>query len=196
MIPYCPLDLLQMAFGILLADVSHLEPAPLTLSPGAFSHTQLVKNISRAHIERDSEDQREAVSARAAREKKLVSQSTKKAMKNCAALPLTAGLRTLSELTTERTKAGLDPSRIQEGAEMLAKVAGTKRKRQREEEDTQMDADEDADMGEEAEEEWMDVDGEEAPRSKKAKANSGPVVAKGARHPWSNRQLAAKYTTK
>ncbi|PIL28017.1 hypothetical protein GSI_09868 [Ganoderma sinense ZZ0214-1] len=145
----------------------------------------------------DSEDEREAVAAKSAREKKLVSQSTKKAMKNRAALPRTAGLRTLSELTTEMTRAGLDPSRIQERAEMLAKVAGAKRKRQREEEDAEMDVDEDedADMGGEGEEgeegeEWMDVDGEEAPRLKKAKANSGAVVAKGARHPRSNRQLA------
>ena len=113
-------------------------------------------------------------------------------MKNRALLPRTAGLRTLSELTSEMTKAGLDPSRIQERAEMLAKVAGAKRKRQREEEEAQMDVDEDAEMGEdeEGEGEWMDVDGEEAPRLKKAKANSGAVVAKGARHPKTNRQLA------
>ena len=116
----------------------------------------------------DSEDEREAVVAKAAREKKLISQCTKKAMKNRAALPRTACLRTLSELTTEMTKAGLDPTRIQE--------------RQREEQEAQMDVDEDADMGEEGEEEWMDVDGE-APQSKKAKTNSGPVVVKGARHP-------------
>ena len=45
-------------------------------------------------------------------------------------------------------------------------------------------------MGGEAEEEWMDVDGEEAPGLKKARTNSGAVVAKGARHPRSNRQLA------
>ena len=70
----------------------------------------------------DSEDEWEAVTAKAAREKKLISQSTKKVMKNRAALPRTAGLRTLSELTTEMTKAGLDLSRIQERAEMLAKV--------------------------------------------------------------------------
>ena len=73
------------------------------------------------------------------REKKLLSQATKKGMKNRAALPRTAGLRTLSELTTEMTRAGLDPSRIQERAEMLAKVAGAKRKRQREEEDVPRD---------------------------------------------------------
>ena len=144
------------------------------------------------HMQFDSEDEREAVAAKSAREKKLISQSNKKAMKNRALLPRTAGLRTLSELTSEMTKAGLDPSRIQERAEMLAKVAGAKRKRQREEEEAQMDVDEDAEMGEdeEGEGEWMDVDGEEAPRLKKAKANSGAVVAKGARHPKTNRQLA------
>ena len=65
-------------------------------------------------------------------------------MKNRAVLPRTAGLRTLSELTTGLTKAGLDPSRIQERAEMLAKVAGAKRKRQREEEDAEMEVDEEA----------------------------------------------------
>ena len=142
------------------------------------------------HIQFDSEDEREAVAAKSAREKKLISQSNKKAMKNRALLPRTAGLRTLSELTSEMTKAGLDPSRIQERAEMLAKVAGAKRKRQREEEEAAMDVDEDMEDAEDAEGEWMDVDGEEAPKLKKAKANSGAVVAKGARHPRSNRQLA------
>ena len=72
---------------------------------------------------------------------------------------------------------------------MLAKVAGAKRKRQREEEDAEMDVDEDTEMGEGGEDEWMDVDGEEAPQSKKAKTNLGAVVAKGARHPRSNCQL-------
>ena len=53
-----------------------------------------------------------------------------------------------------------------------------------------VDEDEDAGMGGEGEDEWMDVDGEEVPRLKKAKVNSGAVVVKGARHPRSNRQLA------
>ncbi len=142
------------------------------------------------YLQYDSEDEREGVAAKAGREKKLISQNTKKAMKNRAALPRTAGLRTLSELTTEMTKAGLDPSRIQERAELLAKVAGAKRKHLREEEEAQMDVDEDAKTGGEGEDEWMDVDGEEAPRLKKAKANTGAVVTNGARHPRSNRQLA------
>ena len=109
-------------------------------------------------------------------------------MKNAARMPRTAGLRTLSELTSGMTKAGLDPSRIQERANMLAKVAGAKRKRDLDEDD-EMDVDgerEGEGDGEEAD--WMDVDGEEAP-TKRAKANSGAVVAKG-RHPRSQRQLA------
>ncbi len=113
-------------------------------------------------------------------------------MKNRAALPRTAGLRTLSELTSEMTKAGLNPSRIQERAEILAKVAGAKRKREREEDEAAMDVDVDGDaeMDGEGGGEWMDVDGVEARKVKKAKANSGATIAKGGRHPRSNRQLA------
>ncbi|OBZ70927.1 putative nucleolar GTP-binding protein 1 [Grifola frondosa] len=134
----------------------------------------------------DSEDEREAVESKANRESKLRSQGTKKAMKNRAALPRTAGLRTLSELTTGLTKAGLDPSRIQERAEILAKMQSAARKRQREEDDAQMDVDEDGG----AEGDWMDVDGEEAPTLKRAKANSGAVIARGKHEPRLNRQLA------
>ena len=137
----------------------------------------------------NSEDEREAVEAEAAREKKLISQSTKQAMKNHAALPRTAGLHTLSELKTEMTKAGLDPSRIQERAEMLAKVQGAKRKLQREEDEAEMDVDDET-SDESGEGEWMDVDGDEVPKLKRAKANSGAVIAKNARHSRSNRQLA------
>lgn len=88
------------------------------------------------------------------------------------------------------TKAGLDPSRIQERAEMIAKVQGAKRKRQREEEVAEMDVDEegDADVGEG---DWMDVDeAADAVSHKRVKANSGAVIAKSARGPRSNRQLA------
>ncbi len=140
-----------------------------------------------SRMQYDSDDERDAVAAKYALKKKIVSQGTKKAMKNRALLPRTAGLRTLSELTTDMTKAGLDPSRIQERAEILAKVAGAKRKRQREE-DAEMDVDEDAEMGDEGE--WMDVDGEETPKLKRAKDNSGAVITKNARHPRTNRQLA------
>ena len=112
-------------------------------------------------------------------------------MKNTARLPRTAGLRTLSELTTGLTKAGLDPSRIHERAVMLAKVAGAKRKRQQDDdEDAEMDVD--GEEGESVEEgDWMDVDGEEDTTPKKrVKTNSGSVVARNQREPRSNRQFA------
>jgi len=112
----------------------------------------------------------------------------KKATKNQARLPRTAGLRTLTELTTELTKAGLDPSRIQERAAILAKLQGEKRKREREE-DVEMDdgVDEDGDEGLD----WMDVDGEEAPPLKKrVKGNSGAVVATDRRGPKTDRRVA------
>ncbi|THH00324.1 hypothetical protein EW145_g7100, partial [Phellinidium pouzarii] len=70
-------------------------------------------------LELDSEDEREAVEMEDSQEKRQAAQHTKKAMKNHARLPRTAGLRTLTELTDGLTRAGLDPSRIQERAEML-----------------------------------------------------------------------------
>ncbi|KAH9949086.1 GTP binding protein 4 [Amylocystis lapponica] len=137
----------------------------------------------------DSEDERDAAESKVSREHKLVSQHSKKAMKNQARLPRTAGLRTLSDLTSEMTKAGLDPSRIQARAEILAKAAGAKRKRQREEDEAQMDVDEDMEGGD-GDGEWMEVDGDETTPKKRAKANSGAVIAKDRRGPRSNRQLA------
>lgn len=125
---------------------------------------------------------------KASREKKLISQSSKKSMRNQAKLPRTVGLRTISELSSGLTKAGYDPSRIEERAALLAKVAGAKRKRAREEEEeeAQMDVDEEG-----AEADWMDVDGEDQlTPNKRAKANSGAVVAKGKREPRSDRRLA------
>ena len=141
----------------------------------------------------DSDDEREAVQARISLSHKIKSQSIKKSKKNQSRLPRTAGLRTLSELTTEMTKAGLDPSRIQERAEMLAKVQGAKRKR---------NADEDIEMGEgEGEDDddddasgldkGMDVDDDdddESSPTKRVKTNSGGVINK--RAPRSNRQAA------
>ncbi|KAH9932541.1 P-loop containing nucleoside triphosphate hydrolase protein [Fomitopsis serialis] len=133
----------------------------------------------------DSDDELEAAEAKVARGKKLISQSSKKSMKNQAKLPRTAGLRTLTELSSELTKAGHDPSRIEERATRLAKQAGAKRKREREE-DAQMDVDEEG-----AEGDWMDVDGEDQPTpNKRAKANSGAVVAKGKHEPKTDRRLA------
>lgn len=107
-------------------------------------------------------------------------------MKNRAQLPRTAGLRTLTELTTGLTKAGLDPSRIQERAEIIAKAQGAKRKRANDDDDAEMDVD---DGGDGAEEDWMDVDGEGAPQ-KRAKVNSGKAVVKNPKVPRTDRQLA------
>ncbi|RDB15611.1 putative nucleolar GTP-binding protein 1 [Hypsizygus marmoreus] len=134
----------------------------------------------------DSDDEREAQEATIALSHKIQSQSIKKSKKNQARLPRTAGLRTLTELSTEMTKAGLDPSRIQERAAMLAKLQGGKRKR--DDEDVDMDADGDMEDGDGAEG-WMDVDGEEVPK-KRVKGNSGAVVAVNRRAPKSDRRVA------
>ena len=130
-------------------------------------------------------------------EKKILSQATKKAMKHSARLPRTAGLKTLSELSTSLTKAGLDPSRIEQRAELIAKARGLERKRKRDEE---MDVDEEGGSGEdddgEGEEggDWMDVDEEgDEGRSppKRRKSNTGTVVTAAGKHaPRTNRQTA------
>ncbi|KAF9227100.1 P-loop containing nucleoside triphosphate hydrolase protein [Gyrodon lividus] len=136
----------------------------------------------------DSEDEREAKEAQKALAHKIHSQSIKKSKKNQARLPRTAGLRMLSELSTELKKAGYDPSSIEARAEMLAKVQGAKRKRAEADMDVDMDEGGEGDEGEEGD--WMDVDGEEAPISKRSKGNSGAVIVKNPRAPRSNRQLA------
>jgi len=141
-----------------------------------------------------SEDEREKVEARRALAHKIRSQSIKKSKKNQARLPRTAGLRTLSELSTELKKAGYDPSSIEARAGILAKAQAAKRKRAETDMDMDMDVDEEMDDGEEVAEgdegEWMDVDGEDPPSSKRAKVDSGAFIAKSARAPRTNRQLA------
>ena len=127
----------------------------------------------------------------------------KKKIKNKARLPRTAGLRTLSDLTTDLTKAGIDPSRIQERAVMIAKVRAAGHKRKRDEDGMDVDGDgngvdEDGDNwvseGDGEDETMMDVDGnegeEDGTRHKRGKANSGAVIAHRKRVPRSNRQLA------
>ncbi|OAX40912.1 P-loop containing nucleoside triphosphate hydrolase protein [Rhizopogon vinicolor AM-OR11-026] len=135
----------------------------------------------------DSDDEHEAVEAQKALKHKIHSQSLKKSKKNQSRLPRTAGLRTLSELTTELKKAGYDPSSIEARAGVLAKAQSAKRKRMEADMDVDM---EDADAGEGEEGDWMDVDGEEQTPNKRVKSNSGGVIAKHARAPKSNRQLA------
>jgi nucleolar GTP-binding protein len=128
-------------------------------------------------------------------------------MKNKARLPRTAGLRTITDLTTDLTNAGLDPSRVQERATMIAKMRGaSSRKRRRDEDGDGMDVDVDGDDdddddgaaleqdGGEGADAVMDVDDgewedeDDTPR-KRGKANSGAAFARK-RAPQSNRQLA------
>lgn len=144
----------------------------------------------------DSDDEREAAAAKVAVGHRLEAQSKKK-MKNKARLPRTAGLRTITDLTTDLTNAGLDPSRVQERATMIAKVRGAaraKRKRDEDENEDGMDVDGDEDEAASEEEgggeaDTMDIDGEDDTPRKRGKANSGTVIARK-RAPHSNRQLA------
>jgi len=127
----------------------------------------------------------------------MLSQATKKSLKHNARLPRTAGLKTLSELSASLTKAGLDPSRIEQRAELIAKARGLERKRKRDEE---MDVDEGEESGEDEDGEgeeggdWMDVDGEgDDGRSppKRRKSNTGTAVTAVGKHaPKTNRQTA------
>ncbi|KAI0281062.1 GTP binding protein 4 [Russula aff. rugulosa BPL654] len=150
----------------------------------------------------DSDDEREAAAAKIALGYKMEAQRKKK-IKNKARLPRTAGLRTLTDLTTDLTKAGIDPSRVQERAVMIAKMRGAGHKRKRDEDGMDVDGDgngddEDGDNwvseGNGEDETMMDVDGDEGEedgtRHKRGKANSGAVVALPKRVPRSNRQLA------
>ena len=131
----------------------------------------------------DSDDEREAAEAKVGLTHKIKSQSIKKSRKNQSRLPRTAVLRTLNELTTGLTNAGLDPSRIRERAE---KLQDAERKRKR---DVQMDVDMDEGV-EGGEDEWMDVDGDDGTPNKRVKGNSGAVVPVNSKAPRTNRQMA------
>lgn len=116
---------------------------------------------------------------------KLKSQE-KKRLKSTARLPQSAKVRTISELARDLTKAGHDPSRIEERAALLAKARGAKRKRTDDEDGEGMDVDVEDDSFSASDAE-MDVDEETAPK-KRSKTNSGAVVAK--REPRANRATA------
>lgn len=132
----------------------------------------------------DSDDEREAQEAQVALSHKIHSQSIKKSKKNQSRMPRTVGLRTVTEMTDNLTRAGLDPSRIQERAEALAKVAGAKRKRA---DESAMDVE---DEGEWSDEDGMDVDGAEKTPTKRTKGNSGAVMAVSRRAPKTDRRFA------
>jgi len=114
---------------------------------------------------------------------KTLSQQKKK-MKNRPVMPRTAGLTSLSTMTEKLTKAGIDPSRIVERAQLIAKARGAERKRKRED-DNEMEVD---DPKEGSEEDWMDVDDDAQPR-KRQKINGGAaqVVPHDKRQPRSDR---------
>ncbi|KAJ7158833.1 P-loop containing nucleoside triphosphate hydrolase protein [Mycena filopes] len=125
----------------------------------------------------ESEDERERVAARIALSHKIRSQSLKKSKKNQSRLPRSAGLATLSQMTIQLTKAGLDPSRIVERAAVLSG------KRKRDDDDVDMEG------GEADAEGWMDVDGEgDGTSAKRLKTNSGAVTK---REPRANRAVAS-----
>lgn len=105
---------------------------------------------------------------------------------NQSRLPRTAGLQTLTGLTTEMTAAGLNPSRIQEQAVILAKVLAVKQKRTAE---MDVDMDDVEGEGDNDEGDWMEVDGKDKP-IKHVKSNLGDVVGVDRRGPQTNCQFA------
>ncbi|KZV72823.1 P-loop containing nucleoside triphosphate hydrolase protein [Peniophora sp. CONT] len=133
----------------------------------------------------DSDDERDKEKIEEMEEFKLKSQE-KKRLKSTARLPQSAKVRTISELARDLTKAGHDPSRIEERAALLAKARGAKRKRTDDEDGEGMDVDVEDDSFSASDAE-MDVDEETAPK-KRSKTNSGAVVAK--REPRANRATA------
>ncbi|KAG8835673.1 Nucleolar GTP-binding protein 1 [Serendipita sp. 399] len=119
----------------------------------------------------DSDEEREAEELRVARAYKAESQ-IKKRMKNRPIVPRTAGLTTLSEMADKLTKAGIDPSRVVERAQLLAKARGAQRKRKRDEDD-------EMELDEHETQDWMDTDedDEEAPRKRQKGADGAVQVA-------------------
>jgi nucleolar GTP-binding protein len=122
----------------------------------------------------------------------------KKAQKNKARLPRTASLRTLSELSAETTRAGLNPSKIEEREKLLVKMQiakehVTNRKRGEEDgDDMGMDRNgysEDEGIWED-EDRSMDVDEDEEVPRKKKKPEAGAIVLPNKRVPVNNRQLS------
>lgn len=117
---------------------------------------------------------------------KMVVSALKRVKNNHPTLPRGKAPRSLSSLTQALTKAGYDPSKIEERAILLAKAAGAKRKRDEEEE-------EGMEVDEEDEEDWeddseMEVD-EDTPR-KKLRTEKGSRVVAVDRRARTDRSLA------
>ena len=117
-------------------------------------------------------------------------------MKHNARLPRTAGLKSLSELSVSLRKAGLDPSKIEQRAALIAKARGLERKRKRDEEmdvDEEGGSDEDGDGEGEEGGDWMDVDegDDRRPPQKRRRNNTETAVTSTRKHaPRTNRLTA------
>jgi nucleolar GTP-binding protein len=109
-----------------------------------------------------SEDEREATELAISLQHKSRAQASKKMLRNKARLPRTAGLRTLSEMSQKMTEAGLDPSRIEERARVLARARAVKKSYL--ERGNDMDIDDDDD---DAILDGMEVDGTQTAGSRK-----------------------------
>lgn len=121
-------------------------------------------------------------------------------MKHNARLPRTAGLRTLSELSASFQQAGLDSSKIERRATLIAKARGLGRKRKREEEmyvddEGQSGGEEEGEGEGEGGDDWMDVDGKEegderSPQKRRKGSTGTAVISRGKHSPRTNRQTA------
>ncbi|KAG8741183.1 Nucleolar GTP-binding protein 1 [Ceratobasidium sp. 414] len=127
----------------------------------------------------DSDDERDAEQLLEMEHAK-VAHHAKSAMKSRPIMPRTHAHRTMSGMARALTAAGLDPSRIEERAKILAKAARAKEATGKRKRGEEMEVDE-----EEGSDDGMDVDEDASP--KRAKTNAGGVSK---RAPRSDRQLA------
>lgn len=130
----------------------------------------------------DSDDEQEAAQL-LEMEKAKLAHHAKSAMKSRPVMPRTYTHRTMSGMAKALSAAGMDPSRIEERARILAKAARAKEAIGKRKRDEEMDVDED---GEGWEEDGMDMD-EEDGSPKRIKTNSGGVAK---RVPKTDRQVA------
>ncbi|KAF8602536.1 GTP binding protein 4 [Ceratobasidium sp. AG-I] len=129
----------------------------------------------------DSDDELEAEAMLEMKHAKIVHHG-KSALKSRPIMPRTNTHRTMSGMARALNAAGMDPSRIEERAAILAKAARAKDvvgKRKREEE---MELDSDGEFN--GDSDGMELDGDESP--KRAKTNAGAVAK---RAPKTDRQL-------
>lgn len=134
-------------------------------------------------IQVDSDDELEAEALLEMKHAKIIHHG-KSALKSRPIMPRTNARRTMSGMARALSAAGMDPSRIEERAAILAKAARAKEVVGKRKRDEEMELDSDGEFG--GDSDGMDLDGEdESP--KRAKTNAG-VVAK--RAPKTDRQLA------